>query len=87
MNKAVILTALLAASASALAQAPADVPDTTKIGPNQDPNEMICINQSEVGSRLARRRVCRTRAQWQEHRAQFRQSIERAQNQSQTQGQ
>ena len=87
MNKAVILSALLVSSAAALAQAPADPPATTRIGPNQDPHEIVCVNESEIGSRLSRRRVCRTRAEWAEHRAQYRQNIERAQNQSQTSGQ
>ena len=84
MNKALILTALLTASSSALAQAPAEVPDASRIGPNQDPNEIICVNQSEIGSRLNRRRVCRTRAEWAAHQTQYRQNLERAQNQTQT---
>jgi hypothetical protein len=84
MNKAVMLTALLVSGATALAQAPADAPASTKIGPNGDPKQIVCITQSEIGSRLSRRRVCRTRAEWAEHRAQYQQSIERAQNQTQT---
>ena len=86
MNKAVILAALLVSSAAALAQAPGGAPATSRIGPNQDPNEMICVRQTEIGSRLNRRRVCRTRAEWAEHRAQYQQSIEKAQQQIQTSG-
>ena len=87
MNKAVVLTFLLVSSAAALAQAPGGAPATTRIGPNQDPNEIICVRQTEIGSRLAQRRVCRTRAEWAEHRSQTQQSIEKAQTQIQTSNQ
>lgn len=33
-----------------------------------DPNERICETQTVVGSRLATRRICMTRAQWAEQR-------------------
>ena len=87
MSKAVLSAALLVSSVAVLAQPPADTSATTKMGPSQDPHEIVCINQTEIGSRVNRRRVCRTRAEWAEHKAQYRQSIERAQQQSQTSGQ
>ena len=34
----------------------------------KDPNERICETQGVVGSRLATRRVCATRAEWAERR-------------------
>ena len=86
MRKAAILGALLVSGAVAMAQTPADAP-TTKRGPSNDPNEVICINQAEIGSRVSRRRVCRTRAQWEEVNAQTRQVVERVQLNKQTTGQ
>jgi hypothetical protein len=45
----------------------------------QDPNEIICEKQEVVGSRLATRRVCRTRAEWADLRLQDRQEVEKVQ--------
>jgi invasion protein IalB len=87
MNKAAILSALLVTSAAAYAQAESEAPATTKLGPNQDPNQVVCQTQTEIGSRLNRRRVCRTRAEWAEHQRMYRQSIERAQTQKQSSNQ
>ena len=46
----------------------------------EDPDQMICRSPEPVlGSRVARRRICRTRAQWQafeEDRAQMRRDIQ-----------
>lgn len=36
--------------------------------PDFDPQEMICKFEREPSSRLARRKVCRTAAQWEEER-------------------
>ena len=86
MKKAVVLSALLVSGAAALAQTPAEAPATTKVGPNQDPDQIVCQTQNEIGSRLNRRRVCRTRAEWAEHQRMYRQNIEKAQQQSMTAG-
>jgi hypothetical protein len=36
--------------------------------PVKDPNEKVCEKQPVIGSRLATRRVCATRAEWEEKR-------------------
>lgn len=36
--------------------------------PDFDPQETICTYEREPGSRLARRKVCRTAAEWEEER-------------------
>ncbi|HEX6377039.1 MAG TPA: hypothetical protein VFZ91_15110 [Allosphingosinicella sp.] len=36
--------------------------------PHFDPQETICRYDREPGSRLARRKVCRTAAEWEEER-------------------
>jgi hypothetical protein len=45
----------------------------------KDPNEVICEKQEVLGSRLAVRKVCMTRAQWAEQRAVDRALIEQSQ--------
>ena len=47
----------------------------------KDPNERICETQGVVGSRLATRRVCATRAEWAERRQRERDIIDRTQAQ------
>ena len=84
MKKAAIVSALLVTGAAALAQTSTVAPPTTKLGPNQDPNQIVCRTENEIGSRVNRRRVCRTRAEWAEHQRMYRESIERAQFQKQT---
>jgi hypothetical protein len=44
-----------------------------------DSNEKICENMPQIGSRLAKRRVCATRAEWAERRLQDRQDAEKIQ--------
>ena len=75
------IAGLILLSVPTSAQAPAD---TTTTGPNNDPDQIICRSETPVGSRLGRQRVCRTRAEWAEHRRMYRNSVERAQQQMQT---
>ena len=44
-----------------------------------DPNEKVCETITMIGSRLAKRRFCGTRAEWADRRRQDRQEIEKAQ--------
>lgn len=46
-----------------------------------DPDEMICERQKVLGSRLAKRKVCMTRAQWEERRRDDRDLVHRSQTQ------
>ena len=79
MRKHLILSALVVSSAAAIAQAPTETATTTKVGPGNDPNEIVCRRQQEIGSRLNTRRVCRTRAEWAQLRDQTRQVVDRVQ--------
>lgn len=65
------LTIALAASA------PADPGESSK--KKADPNEMICEKQKVLGSRLAAKKVCMTRAQWAEQRRADQQLISKSQ--------
>jgi hypothetical protein len=47
--------------------------------PSNNASEMICRSTGAVGSRLARTRICRTRAEWDNLRRGDRQAIDRAQ--------
>ena len=44
-----------------------------------DPNQLICRNVADLGTRLNRSRVCKTRAQWEEERRQMRQNVDQTQ--------
>lgn len=48
---------------------------------SKDPNEWICEKQTIIGTRLATRRVCATRAEWEEKRRQDKDAIDKAQTQ------
>jgi len=47
----------------------------------RDPNQVVCENEEVLGSRLATRRVCMTRAQWAERQRDARATIDRSQTQ------
>ena len=45
----------------------------------KDPNQIVCDKQEVLGSRVATKKVCMTRAEWAERRHLERQEIDRAQ--------
>ena len=47
----------------------------------RDPNEKICQVITPVGSRLATKKVCATRAEWEDKKRQDREATEKAQTQ------
>lgn len=57
------------------AQAPSDLPAKKVF----DPNEVVCEKQLVPGSRLATKRVCMTRGQWADLKAQDREEVEKVQ--------
>jgi hypothetical protein len=46
-----------------------------------DPNERICETIPVIGSRLGKKRICATRAEWEEQRRQDRQAVDQIQKQ------
>jgi hypothetical protein len=74
----IIITAGALSATAALAQAPSDTP-TQSAGQNADPNQIVCVSERDTGSRVATRRVCRTRAEWAEHNAEQRRTLDRVQ--------
>lgn len=81
MLKAYIVALPAAALLSAAAPAPTvtTLPEQPPQTAAPDPNQVICEKQEVVGSRLAVRRVCKTRAQWADDRLQDRQEVEKIQ--------
>ena len=47
----------------------------------RDPNEKVCQVITPVGSRLATKKVCATRAEWEDKKRQDRDAVEKAQTQ------
>jgi hypothetical protein len=80
LTRALAIASALAAAAGAIAQsgAPAATPQA-QAKPADPMSEVLCQKQEVVGSRLATRRVCMTRLQWQEQKTQDRQDTEKAQ--------
>jgi hypothetical protein len=64
-----MVVSLLALTLAATVQSP---PATA----NGDPNEKICESVPTIGSRLAKKRICATRAEWADRRAQDRKDAE-----------
>ena len=69
---------LVVAVATCLTGAPA-IAQADQPKPAKDPNEVVCEKQKELGSRIATKRVCMTRAQWAQQRLEQRQQLDRAQ--------
>ena len=78
-SMAAALLAGMTGTAIAQAAAPATQAPAPVQASGTDPNEVICERQEVLGSRLAKRKVCHTRAEWADLKLQDRQDLERAQ--------
>src|SRR3954468_23533 len=82
MNIRSILMILAAGSWAGCAAVAVAEPDQARAQtarPTLDPNQRICEDITQVGSRLATKRICATRAEWAEKRKQDRDTIDDAQ--------
>ena len=84
MNKVLVLAATLISVGAAAAAA--EQPAATAAEGKTVQEKAICRTVGEIGSRLNRRRVCATKAQWDEIDAQNRLALDRVQTGRQTQG-
>jgi len=66
----------LLAIAAMIPTAATSAADETQTKANSDQNEKICENVPQIGSRLSKKRVCATRAEWAERRLQDRKDAE-----------
>ena len=76
LNRIVFVVSLCMASISTPAFAEKQQASKQTAG---DPNEKICETIKPVGSRLATKRFCGTRAEWEDRKMQDRQALEKAQ--------
>ncbi len=53
----------------------------------KDPDRMICRSEPQIGSRLAKKKVCMTAQQWKEQRRLSRMEIDRTQSNRYVSGQ
>ncbi|HEY0626977.1 MAG TPA: hypothetical protein VGD10_09610 [Allosphingosinicella sp.] len=58
---------------------PANADEPKSSEKKSDGDKIICENQTVIGSRLATKRKCMTKAQWAEHRLLTKDAIEAAQ--------
>lgn len=75
----VVGAAIIAGLVSVSGLASAADPKKPASSKARDPNEKVCETQQVLGSRLAVRRVCATRAEWADRRAQEREMVGRTQ--------
>jgi hypothetical protein len=69
-------------AAFAIVSLPASAqPQSSDQRPPPDPNERICQDIPELGSRLAKKRICATRQEWEDKKRQDREATEKAQTQ------
>ncbi len=61
------------------AHAQSTSPGAAQQKPAADPNERVCEDVVETGSRLATKRFCGTRSQWEDKKRQDREAVEKAQ--------
>lgn len=66
------------AAGAILGAAPASAADVKKKGSADDSSRKICETVEEIGSRLARKRICMTKAEWQAVRQETRMSLDKA---------
>lgn len=76
--KTLVAVALLLIPSAVLAEGPVQSGARRAAG-QLDPNQMICRRYRESGTRIAIRRECMTRAQWDAHFQTTRQNVDRAQ--------
>jgi len=74
---AVAWTLMIASPVSAENSAPASPSQGQTKG--LDPNEVVCQKLEVIGSRLAVKKICMTRSQWEDSRLQDRQFVEKIQ--------
>lgn len=74
-----ILSALCWAGNASSAVAQSTGTPTQNTRPQLDPNQRICEDVTQVGSRIATKRICATRAEWAEKRKQDKETVDDAQ--------
>jgi hypothetical protein len=76
----------LAASAPAFAQVTSIETSNPASKGFGNPNQVICQIEQTTGTRLGARKVCKTRLEWEQLRAEHRENLERVQRQATSTG-
>jgi invasion protein IalB len=81
LSSMMLVTAALAFTAGTAWAQTSDqsTPAPSQAKKTKDPNEIVCQKIEEIGSRLATKRVCMTRAEWAERQRLDRMDTDRAQ--------
>ncbi len=74
-----LLSALAWACAAPVSAQSGQPVSSEKVRPTADPNQRICQDITQVGSRLATKRICATRAEWEAQRKADRETVDQAQ--------
>ncbi len=75
MSKTSILAVVALVSSACIGSSPAIAQKTQPV----DPNAKVCETVSQVGSRLSKKKICATRAEWAEMKRQDREVVDQAQ--------
>lgn len=78
MMRRTSIAILVAASLVSLSPAHAQQ-NPSQQRPAADPNQRVCEDIVQTGSRLATKRFCGTRAEWEDRKRQDREAVEKAQ--------
>jgi hypothetical protein len=70
---------LAAISALSLSTPAFTQPSPSQQKPAADPNDRVCEDIVQTGSRIAAKRFCGTRSEWEEKKKQDREAVEKAQ--------
>jgi hypothetical protein len=71
----------MAALMLAVASGAGAAPEKPKKSAANDANKLVCESMGETGSRLARKRICMTKAEWDQMRQEDKMQVDRAQSQ------
>ena len=84
MLKPVYLIMMFALAAPAAAQNAVPSQQSAPAAANDkgNPDRIICERQEEIGTRLGGKKVCKTKAQWDEERQQNRDTLDKFQQQN-----
>lgn len=75
-----MISAALLAAVAAMSFTPAQAEQASSQQPAAaDPNERVCEDIIQTGSRIAAKRYCATRAEWADKKKQDREAVEKAQ--------
>ena len=78
MSKPIILSVAAWVSVSTFSASSAFAQSVSEAQP-VDPNAKVCETVSQIGSRLSKKKICATRAEWAEMKRQDREVVDQAQ--------